>query len=63
MTRLIATRCQLENTDKNANEIIHNPFESKAQQRWMFWKYPKMAKRWAKETPNIKKLPEYKHKK
>jgi hypothetical protein len=36
------------------------PFQSKLQQRWMFWKYPAMAKRWAKETPNIKKLPEKK---
>ena len=24
----------------------------------MFWKYPKMAKRWTKETPKGKKLPE-----
>lgn len=34
------------------------PFKSKAQQRFMFAKDPEMAKRWAKETPNIKKLPE-----
>lgn len=36
------------------------PFESKSQQRWMFSQHPEMAKRWAKETPNIKKLPEKK---
>ena len=39
------------------------PFKSKAQQRWMFAKKPAMAKRWAKETPNIKKLPQHKAKK
>lgn len=33
------------------------PFKSKAQQKWMFATHPKMAKRWAKETPSIKKLP------
>lgn len=39
------------------------PFQSKAQQRWMFAKHPKMAKRWAHETPDIKSLPERKKKK
>ena len=34
------------------------PFKSKAQQRFMFAKNPEMAKRWAKETPNMAKLPE-----
>lgn len=34
------------------------PFKSKAQMRWMFATKPKMAKRWAKETSNEKKLPE-----
>lgn len=34
------------------------PFKSKAQARLMFAKDPKMAKRWADETPNMKKLPE-----
>lgn len=34
------------------------PFKSKAQQRFMFAKHPKMAKRWAHETPDIKALPE-----
>lgn len=38
------------------------PFKSKAQQKWMFVHKPKMAKEWAKETPNIKKLPEKKKK-
>lgn len=33
------------------------PFRSEAQRRWMFANDPKMAKRWAKETPK-KKLPE-----
>lgn len=34
------------------------PFKSKAQMRMMFKKNPEMAKRWAKETPSIKRLPE-----
>jgi len=38
---------------------VDMPFESKAQQRWMFAKHPKMAKRWAKHTPDIKDLPEH----
>lgn len=33
------------------------PFKSKAQQKYMFAKMPKTAKRWAKETSNIKALP------
>lgn len=32
------------------------PFKSKAQMKWMYSNKPKMAKKWAKETPNIKKL-------
>lgn len=36
------------------------PFESKAQQRWMYANHPSMAKRWADHTPNIKKLQEKK---
>lgn len=39
------------------------PFESKAQQRWMFANKPEMAKRWAAVTPNIKNLPARKGKK
>jgi hypothetical protein len=39
------------------------PFKSKAQQREMFANQPKIAKRWAKETPNIKALPEHVKKK
>lgn len=27
----------------------------------MFAKHPEMAKKWAKETPNMKELPEKKH--
>ncbi len=38
------------------------PFESKAQQRYMFAKEPTIAKRWAAETPDIKSLPEHKKK-
>jgi len=33
------------------------PFKSRAQQRFMFKFMPKIAKRWAKETKNIKSLP------
>lgn len=33
------------------------PFKSKAQQKWMFANKPEMAKEWASETPDIKKLP------
>ncbi len=39
------------------------PFESKAQQRFMFAKHPRVAKRWADHTPDMKKLPEKKMKK
>ena len=44
------------------------PFKSKAQQKWMFaaearGEVPKgTARRWAKETPSIKSLPERKGK-
>jgi hypothetical protein len=34
------------------------PFKSKDQQAYMFTNLPKIAKRWAKETPNFKSLPE-----
>lgn len=33
------------------------PFRSKSQERWMFSNKPEMAKRWAKETPDINALP------
>ena len=33
------------------------PFKSQAQEKWMFSQKPKMAERWAKETPNLKTLP------
>jgi len=33
------------------------PFKSKAQQRMMFAQHPVIAKRFAKETPNMKSLP------
>jgi len=35
------------------------PFRSQAQRKWMFSQHPEMAKRWAKHTPDIKKLPEH----
>lgn len=35
------------------------PFQSKAQQRFMFAKHPEMAKEWAEKTPDISKLPEH----
>jgi hypothetical protein len=35
------------------------PFKSKAQMRMMFAQDPEMAKRWAKETPSPKSLPEH----
>jgi hypothetical protein len=33
------------------------PFKSKAQAKWMFANKPEMAKKWAKHTKSIKKLP------
>lgn len=33
------------------------PFKSQAQQRFMFSQHPKIAQRWAKETPSMKSLP------
>jgi len=38
-------------------------FKSKAQMREMFANQPEIAKRWAKETPSIKKLPQHVKKK
>ena len=38
------------------------PFRSKSQLGYMFANHPEIAKRWAKETPNIKSLPEKKKK-
>jgi len=35
------------------------PFLSDSQRRWMFANHPEIAKEWAKETPNIKNLPEH----
>ena len=34
------------------------PFASKKQVRWMFANHPRMARRWADHTPDLKKLPE-----
>lgn len=36
------------------------PFASKAQMRWMYANKPEIAKRWEKETPKGKKLPDKK---
>ena len=33
------------------------PFLSEAQRKWMWATKPEMAKKWAKHTKNIKKLP------
>lgn len=33
------------------------PFRSEAQRKWMFATHPEMAKRWAAETPKVKRLP------
>ena len=33
------------------------PFKSKQQEKWMFAKYPQMAKQWAAETPDQNALP------
>ena len=33
------------------------PFRSKAQMKFLYAKHPEIAKRWAKETPNVEKLP------
>ena len=38
------------------------PFKSKAQRKWMHANKPDMAKRWEKETPKGKRLPEKKGK-
>ena len=35
------------------------PFKSKAQQGYMFANEPKIAMKWAKETPNMKDLPQH----
>jgi len=40
-----------------------SPFKSKAQRRFLFARKPKIAKKFAKETPKGKKLPEKKKKK
>lgn len=34
------------------------PFVSRAQQRFMYARHPEIAKRWSKEYPNQKNLPE-----
>lgn len=33
------------------------PFRSKAQMRWMFVHHPRIARRWAHHTRNLKRLP------
>jgi hypothetical protein len=39
------------------------PFKSKSQRKWMYANKPAMAKKWEKETPKSKKLPEHVKKK
>ena len=34
------------------------PFKSQAQARWMFANKPQMAQKWARHTPNIRRLPQ-----
>lgn len=46
-----------EELRKEAAMIKEAPFKSKAQQRFMFLKHPRLARRWAKET-DFEKLPE-----
>lgn len=41
-----------------SEEVIKIPFQSKAQKGWMFANKPNMAKRWVKDTPDIKGLPD-----
>lgn len=36
------------------------PFKSEAQRRYLFSVHPEIAKRWAREYPNQKNLPEHK---
>lgn len=36
------------------------PFKSQAQRAYLFIHHPEIAKRWAAEYPNQKKLPKYK---
>jgi hypothetical protein len=36
------------------------PMKSQAQRKWMHATHPEMAKKWEKETPKGKKLPEKK---
>jgi len=36
------------------------PFQSKSQQAYLFMHHPEIAKRWAKETPDMKDLPKHK---
>lgn len=44
-----------ENVKKRVGESM--PFKSKKQIKWMYANKPKMAKKWAKHTKNIKRLP------
>ena len=52
-----------ENTRVPAEDLMGGakmPLVSKAQVRWMYANKPGMAKKWAKETSDIKDLPEKK---
>lgn len=37
------------------------PFESKAQQKWMYANKPDMAEKWQRHTPNSELLPDRIH--
>jgi hypothetical protein len=42
---------------------IDMPFKSEAQRKYLFAKHPEVAKKFAKDTPKGKKLPEHAKKK
>lgn len=64
MPEIITTQKGLYNTNPDRRKYNvggkHMPFKSKSQARFMYAKHPKIAKRWAKKTKSIKKLPEKK---
>ena len=51
----LCTRRNLKITE--IRERLKVPFKSKAQAKFLFANKPEMAKEWASETPDIKKLP------
>jgi hypothetical protein len=43
--------------------ILLLPFRSQRQRRFLFAKHPRIARRWAQHTKNIKRLPERRRRK